>query len=49
MLEIFLLGAGTCTILLVLILWMESAINKNDEFITVKEWHNFQTAMKEEK
>jgi hypothetical protein len=49
MLEILLLGAATCAIIFLIILWTESTISKDDEFVGVKDWHNFQTAMKGKK
>lgn len=31
--------------ILVSILWLDSELNKNDDFQEVKDWHNFQSKM----
>lgn len=44
MLEIFLLGFAIVTVLFIVISWLEGVANRNDEFLEVKEWHNFRNA-----
>jgi hypothetical protein len=45
MLEILGLGFITIATLFFLILWLEDRANRNDEFMSVKDWHNFRNAM----
>jgi hypothetical protein len=45
MLEIFGVGFLVVATLFFFILWLETRANRNDEFISVKDWHNFRTAM----
>lgn len=45
MLEIILVGFATILSLFFILLWIEDHFNQDDEFVTVKDWHNFQTAM----
>lgn len=28
-----------------MVLWLDGRLNKNDDFLEVKEWHNFQSKM----
>jgi uncharacterized membrane protein len=45
MLEIFIIGTAVVLAIFAFILWIESILNHNDEFLTIKEWHNFQQSM----
>lgn len=29
-----------------MVLWLDGRLNRKDEFLTVEEWHNFQTKMR---
>lgn len=49
MLEIILIGFATIFTLFFILLWIENHFNQDDEFLSVKEWHNFQSAMKGKK
>jgi hypothetical protein len=40
-----LIGVAMVVGVLVAILWLDSELNKNDDFQEVKDWHNFQTKM----
>jgi hypothetical protein len=31
--------------ILPMILWLDGVLNKNDDFLEVEEWHNFQSKM----
>lgn len=44
MLEIITVGFFTISIIFFIILWIDNCVNRNDEFIEVKEWHNFRNA-----
>lgn len=37
-------GFLTVSAMFFIILWMEGRANRNDEFNTVKDWHNFRNA-----
>jgi hypothetical protein len=39
------IGVAMVVGVLVSILWLDSELNKNDDFQEVKDWHNFQTKM----
>ena len=39
------IGVVMVVSVLVSILWLDSELNKNDDFQEVKDWHNFQTKM----
>lgn len=28
-----------------MVIWLDGELNKNDDFLEVEEWHNFQTKM----
>ena len=30
-----------------MVIWLDGELNKNDDFLEVKEWHNFQSKMGE--
>jgi hypothetical protein len=40
-----LIGVAMIVGVLVAILWLDSELNKNDDFQEVKDWHNLQTKM----
>jgi uncharacterized membrane protein len=48
MLEIFLLVVAIVIIGFFFIMWIESILNRDDEFMSVKDWHNFRNAMDKE-
>ena len=44
MFEIMAVGFFTVSIIFFIILWVDDYANRNDEFFSVKEWHNFRNA-----
>lgn len=44
MLEIMGFGFLTVATIFFFLIWIEGKANRNDEFIEVKEWHNFRNA-----
>ena len=45
MFEIFGVGIFTIMIIFCILLWFENKANRKNEFMSVKDWHNFRNAM----
>ena len=46
MLEIILIGFAVVIAAFAFVTWLDNYLNRNDEFISVKDWHDFQNSMK---